>query len=106
MAPILTTENVTVRFGGLSAVRGISVTLNEGEIRGLIGPNGAGKSTLFNAVSGIVPAAEGRIVFAGNDISAMAAPARSARGIRRTFQSVQLIQDLTVLENVLIGLHS
>lgn len=106
MQPILTIENVTVRFSGLSAVKNVSVELNEGEIRGLIGPNGAGKSTLFNAVSGIVPMSEGRIVFRGGDISAMTAPTRSASGIRRTFQSVQLIQDLTVMENVLIGLHS
>jgi branched-chain amino acid transport system ATP-binding protein len=103
---LLEVADLTRRFGGLLAVNNVTLSVEPGEIRGLIGPNGAGKSTLFNAVSGIVPAAEGRIVFAGNDISAMAAPARSARGIRRTFQSVQLIQDLTVLENVLIGLHS
>ena len=106
MKTILMIENVTVRFGGLYAVKDVSLQLSEGRIHGLIGPNGAGKSTLFNAISGIVPTAEGRIVFRGDDISAMAAPARSASGIRRTFQSVQLIQDLTVLENVLIGLHS
>ena len=106
MEPLLTIENVTVRFGGLDAVKNVSLQLREGEIRGLIGPNGAGKSTLFNAISGIVPASEGRIVFCGTDISAVPAPARSASGIRRTFQSVQLIQDFTVLENVLIGLHS
>ena len=106
MEDILTIDNVTVRFGGLDAVKNVSMRLRAGEIRGLIGPNGAGKSTLFNAVSGIVPAAEGRIVFRGSDLSDVAAPARAAGGIRRTFQSVQLIQDFTVLENVLIGLHS
>ena len=106
MEPILKLEGVTVRFGGLDAVKNVSMQLREGEIRGLIGPNGAGKSTLFNAVSGIVPTSDGRVVFRGTDISAVPAPARSASGIRRTFQSVQLIQDFTVLENVLIGMHS
>jgi len=106
MEPILKLEGVTVRFGGLDAVKNVTMQLREGEIRGLIGPNGAGKSTLFNAVSGIVPTSDGRVVFRGADISTIAAPARSASGIRRTFQSVQLIQDFTVLENVLIGMHS
>jgi branched-chain amino acid transport system ATP-binding protein len=106
MEPILKLEGVTVRFGGLDAVKNVSMQLREGEIRGLIGPNGAGKSTLFNAVSGIVPTTDGRVVFRSKDVSGVAAPARSASGIRRTFQSVQLIQDFTVLENVLIGMHS
>jgi branched-chain amino acid transport system ATP-binding protein len=106
MESILAIENASVHFGGLQAVKGVSMRVREGEIRGLIGPNGAGKSTLFNAVSGIVPTSDGRILFRGDDISAMPAAARSAKGIRRTFQSVQLIQELTVLENVLIGLHS
>ena len=106
MQTVLGIENVTVRFGGLDAVKDVSMQLSEGRIHGLIGPNGAGKSTLFNAVSGIVPTYAGRITFRGDDISALSAPARSAGGIRRTFQSVQLISDLTVLENVLIGLHS
>src|SRR5689334_1396547 len=102
MDSVLTIENESVHFGGLHAVKRVSLALREGEIRGLIGPNGAGKSTLFNAVSGIVPISEGRVVFRGADISSTPAATRAANGIRRTFQSVQLIQDLTVLENVLI----
>ena len=104
-AEMLAITDLTVRFEGLTAVRDASLSIAEGDIYGLIGPNGAGKSTLFNAVSGIVATSGGRIRFAGADISHEPPHRRSAGGIRRTFQSVQLINQLTVLENVLIGLH-
>lgn len=101
----LSIQGVTVRFGGLLAVADVSTDVAKGSVHGLIGPNGAGKSTLFNSVSGLVPASSGRILLGGQDITRVPAYRRAALGIRRTFQSVQLINEVTVLENVLVGLH-
>lgn len=106
MTPLLEINDLTVRFGGLVAVDSASVRIAPGELRGLIGPNGAGKTTLFNAVSGLVPISAGEIAVSGQPIAQWPAHARAAMGLRRTFQAVQLAQRLTVLENVLIGLHS
>jgi branched-chain amino acid transport system ATP-binding protein len=106
MEPILRVEELSVSFGGLKAVQGASMQIAAGEIHGLIGPNGAGKTTFFNAISGLVPAASGRIVLDGTPLSNRPAHERAASGICRTFQSVQLIQGSTVIENVLIGMHS
>lgn len=103
---LLAVEDAVVRFGGLVANDHVSLSLAAGEIRGLIGPNGAGKTTFFNLISGLVSCTQGRITFENADITALAAPARAVRGIRRTFQSVQLLHRLTVLENVLLGLHA
>jgi branched-chain amino acid transport system ATP-binding protein len=101
----LSTSALTVRFGGLVALDDLSFSVGRGEIHGLIGPNGAGKTTLFNAISGLVRPLSGRIVFGGEDITSLPVHRRAGRGIRRTFQTIQLIQNLSVLENVLIGLH-
>jgi branched-chain amino acid transport system ATP-binding protein len=106
MTPLVTIENLTVNFDGLTAVDGVNMTVRQGEICGLIGPNGAGKTTLFNAISGLVTTSTGRIVLAGEDITSSSAPMRASQGIRRTFQSVQLVQSLTVYENLLFGLHT
>lgn len=106
MTQLLTLQGLTVRFGGLTAVDGASLTIAPGEIRGLIGPNGAGKTTLFNAISGLAPASAGSIHLDGLDITARSAPQRAALGIRRTFQTVQLVQSFTVYENMLFGLHT
>jgi branched-chain amino acid transport system permease protein len=90
------------RFGGVSAVDGITFTLDKGEIVGLIGANGSGKTTLINAICGVFPPTGGRIVFAGRDITHLQ-PHRIARlGLGRTFQSATLIEDLTALENVAV----
>jgi branched-chain amino acid transport system ATP-binding protein len=105
-AALLETRDVTIRFDGLVAVNQVSIAIPAGEVRGLIGPNGAGKTTFFNAISGLVRPSDGAIFFAGEDITAMPAHRRAAIGIRRTFQSVQLLPNLTVLENVLVGLHT
>ena len=87
------------------AVNEVDLTVAEGAIHGIIGPNGAGKTTLFNAITGLAQITSGEVAFRGGDIS-KAAPHRRARmGIRRTFQSVQLIPQFTTLENVLLGLH-
>lgn len=102
---ILQTAGLSVRFGGLQAVDDVSLDLRTGSIHGVIGPNGAGKSTFFNAVSGFVAASAGRVLFDGLDITRHAPHTRSALGIQRTFQSVQLVRSMTVLENILVGLH-
>jgi len=87
------------------ALKDVSFEVQPGEAIGIIGPNGAGKSTLFNAISGVVERASGRIVFDGRDISDMPVHRRAAAGLRRTFQHVQLMQTRTTLENVLVGMH-
>ncbi|HLK52871.1 MAG TPA: ABC transporter ATP-binding protein [Candidatus Angelobacter sp.] len=103
MTPILEMQNVTKRFGGLRAVKSVSLTMNEGEILFIIGPNGAGKTTVFNLISGFLHPNEGVILFQGKDISRMA-PNRAARlGIGRTFQIVKPLPSLTVLQNVMLG---
>jgi branched-chain amino acid transport system ATP-binding protein len=104
--PLLELRDVTVRFGGLVAVNGVSFRVEKGEICALIGPNGAGKTSLFNAVSGNVVATSGSILFRGEEIRLLTPHEISARGARRTFQNGGLFADLTALENVLVGLHA
>ena len=103
--PLFTVNNVRVDFGGLIALNGLSLEIGLGEIVGLIGPNGAGKTTAFNAITGIVKPAEGKIVFRDRDITGW--KAQIARiGIARTFQNIRLYDDLTVVENVMVAGHS
>ncbi len=100
---ILRVENVSKRFGGLQALSDVTFDLPRGQILGLIGPNGAGKTTLFNAINGIYPPEEGRVLFNGQDITGWK-PYRVAKaGLARTHQIVQPLNDLTVLENVMAG---
>ncbi len=100
---ILRVENVSKRFGGLQALSDVTFDLPRGQILGLIGPNGAGKTTLFNAINGIYPPEEGRVIFNGQDITGWK-PYRVAKaGLARTHQIVQPLNDLTVLENVMAG---
>ncbi len=106
MAALLEVSDVTVRFGGLTAVDGVSLKVESGEICALIGPNGAGKTTLFNAISGNAPIVSGRILFRGAAINGLSAHRIAARGVRRTFQNGGLFGELTVLENVLAGMHT
>jgi ABC-type branched-subunit amino acid transport system ATPase component len=103
MASILELRDVTKRFGGLSAVKNVSFSLNDQEILFVIGPNGAGKTTVFNLISGFFHPDEGKIIFSGKDISRFA-PHETARiGIGRTFQIVKPLLSLSVLENVMLG---
>jgi branched-chain amino acid transport system ATP-binding protein len=103
MTPVLELDNVTKLFGGLRAVKSVSLTMNPGEILFIIGPNGAGKTTVFNLISGFLHPNEGTIRFQGRDISRMA-PHRAAQlGIGRTFQIVKPLPSLTVLQNVMLG---
>lgn len=106
MSTLLGLRDLTRRFGGLAAVDGVTMNVAEGEVRALIGPNGAGKTTLMNLIGGATMPTSGTIMFAGRDISRRSADARSSDGIRRTFQNLKLFEPLTVLENVMIGLHT
>ncbi|MFY9587003.1 MAG: ABC transporter ATP-binding protein, partial [Actinomycetota bacterium] len=103
--PLVQALNITVRFGGLTAVNDVSLTVREGEITGLIGPNGAGKTTLFNAILGLNDPAAGRIVLFGEDATHLAPHLRAELGVARTFQVLQLFNELTVFDNLLVATH-
>jgi branched-chain amino acid transport system ATP-binding protein len=100
----LTVDHLSVSFGGLAAVREVSLRVAPGEIRGLIGPNGAGKTTLINAITGTIPIMAGRVLLDGLSVSGLPAHAISRRGIGRTFQHVEPFAELSVLDNVLVGI--
>jgi branched-chain amino acid transport system ATP-binding protein len=102
---LLALDNVFVSFGGVTAVRGVTLRVEDGEIRGLIGPNGAGKTSLINSITGIVRPGGGAIALGGHEITALAPDVIAARGIGRTFQHVELFREATVLDNVLTGLY-
>ncbi|RAM60520.1 MULTISPECIES: ABC transporter ATP-binding protein [unclassified Mesotoga] len=102
---LLKLEQVTKRFGGLTAVSDFNLDLQEGELVGLIGPNGAGKTTVFNLITNTYYVSEGRILLDGKDITGMKTDRIAAAGIARTFQNIRLFGELTVLENVLTACH-
>ncbi|CAN7494217.1 ABC transporter ATP-binding protein [Bosea sp. LjRoot9] len=102
---MLAVETITKRFGGLVAVNAASLKVTAGSITGLIGPNGAGKTTLFAVIAGFEKASEGRILFAGQDITAQPAHLRAQAGIARTFQIVQPFAGLSVVENIAVGAY-
>ena len=106
MAPILTTQQVTKRFGGLTAVRRLDVAIEEHSIHSIIGPNGAGKTTFFNCITGFYRPEEGAIVFEGDQIDGMSTDRIMRRGIARTYQNIRLFQNMTVIENVMVGYQS
>ena len=103
--PLLQIKGVSKRFGGLVAVRELSFEMRAGEILGLIGPNGAGKSTMFNLITGVLPSDGGEIAFQGARLDGLASSQVARRGIARTFQHVNLVGAMSVLENVAIGAH-
>ena len=102
---LLNLDAVTRRFGGLTALRDVSFSVNEGEIVGLIGPNGAGKSTIFNVITGVYPATSGRVWLLDEDITHRGTADIVQRGIGRTFQTTRLFKTLNVRDNVRIGTH-
>ena len=107
MTEVLRTEAATKAFGGLVAVNQVDMHLNEGEILGLIGPNGAGKTTLFNLITGLYhPVASGEIYFQGKRITQLGQPEIVALGMCRTFQILRIFRFMSVIDNVLVGLHS
>ena len=103
--PLLETRDLTRHFGGLAAVNHVDLTVEKGEIVGLIGPNGAGKTTCFNLLSGFLRPTAGSIVFDGENITGLRPHQIAARGLVRTFQLTTLFQEMTTLQNVLLGLH-
>jgi branched-chain amino acid transport system ATP-binding protein len=104
--PVLSVRDVTVRFGGIVALDGVSFQVAHGQILGLIGPNGAGKTTLFNCLSRLYAPERGGLEFEGRPIHAIPPHRISALGISRTFQNLALFPSLSVLQNVMIGAHS
>ena len=105
MSDFLEVRNLTMRFGGLTAVDSLSFKVEHGSIHGLIGPNGAGKTTTFNMISGFYTPTEGQILLRGEDISGLKMHEVARRGVVRTFQHSTLFAELTVLENALVGTH-
>jgi branched-chain amino acid transport system ATP-binding protein len=104
-AALLEVSNVTVRFGGITALDGVSFDVLPGNITGLIGPNGAGKTTLFNCLSRLYAFSEGRIAFEGRSLTDSAPHRIASLGIGRTFQNLALFRTMSVLDNVMIGGH-
>ena len=106
MTPLLEVRGLTIRFGGLVAVSEVDLALNPSEVLCIIGPNGAGKSTLFNMISGIYRPSAGTVHLGGRDITGWAPRTGAAAGVARTFQSSRLFNDLTLIDNVVIGMHT
>ena len=104
--PILKTENLSITFGGLKAVSDFSVEIEKNQIYGLIGPNGAGKTTVFNMLTGVYKPTAGRFYLDGEDLTGKSPIYINRKGVARTFQNIRLFGKMTVLENVLVGLHA
>jgi ABC-type branched-subunit amino acid transport system ATPase component len=102
---LLAAQKLTKRFDGLMAVNEVDFTIDSGEIRGLIGPNGAGKTTVFNVITGQYPPTRGTILLDGKNIAGLKPFQITTRGIARTFQTIRLFNNVSALENVLIGMH-
>jgi branched-chain amino acid transport system ATP-binding protein len=104
--PFLRLGNVSRHFGTLKAVDGVSFDMAAGELRAVIGPNGAGKTTFFNLISGLLPPTSGEVVFEGETITRQTIVQRVAKGIVRTFQITEILPDLTVYENIRVGVET
>src|SRR6187399_2436150 len=102
---ILDVKNCTKRFGGLIAVKNLTMSLNQGDLYGLIGPNGAGKTTVFNLLTGVYTPDEGTIVLDGKAIHRQKPSSIAKLGMSRTFQNIRLFHSMTVLENVKLARH-
>ena len=103
---LLRVEDLSLRFGGLAALSDVTFDVADGEILGLIGPNGAGKSTVFNVLSGLYRPDAGRVTFAGESLLGLTPHTIARRGVGRTFQNTEVFRPLSVLDNVLVGLHA
>lgn len=102
---VLKVDNITMQFGGLTAVKDFTLGLEEGEIIALIGPNGAGKTTAFNMITGVYKPTKGSIIYGNEKINGLKPDLITRKGIARTFQNIRLFKELTVFENVLIANH-
>ena len=103
---MLDVKNLSISFGGLKAVDDFSITIEKGQLYGLIGPNGAGKTTIYNLLTGVYKPDGGRILLDGKDITGHKAIQINQAGIARTFQNIRLFKELSVLDNVKVGLHN
>jgi branched-chain amino acid transport system ATP-binding protein len=101
--PVLRTEGLTIRFGGLTALDGVNLEIACSEVRAIIGPNGAGKSTFFNCVTGVLRPTSGRILFNGEDVTGLSPDRISRKGIARSYQITNILPNATALENVRIA---
>jgi branched-chain amino acid transport system ATP-binding protein len=106
MSPLLEVTGLTKSFGGLSALSGLDLSVEEGEVVSVIGPNGAGKTTFFNVLTGLYEPDRGQVVFDGHSLIGLAANRITRLGVARTFQTVHLFPNMTVLENAMVGQHS
>lgn len=102
---VLRTEQLTITFGGLKALNGVDFEIREGEVLAIIGPNGAGKTTFFNVLSGNLRPDSGRVIFKGEDITALPPHEICRRGLSRTYQKTSVFNDLSLFENVRLGAH-
>jgi branched-chain amino acid transport system ATP-binding protein len=103
--PLLQVSDLTLRFGGVTAVDGLTFAVDQGTIMSVIGPNGAGKTSAFNCITGFYRPSSGRVVLDGEDITRLRPSAVAAKGVSRTFQNLRLFGELTVLDNVRAGMH-
>ena len=103
---MLEVENLSISFGGLKAVDGFHISIEKGQLYGLIGPNGAGKTTVFNLLTGVYKPNTGSIVLDGQNITGRKTIEINQDGIARTFQNIRLFKELSVLDNVKVGLHN
>src|SRR6187200_1005868 len=106
MSDIVHVDQLRKEFGGLVAVDDVDFTIPQGKIVSLIGPNGAGKTTFFNMLTGVYRPTAGRVLFLGEDVTGKPPHAITERGVGRTFQNIRLFQNMTALENVLVGMHA
>ena len=102
---ILQINNVTMQFGGVTAVNNLNIEVQEGKIEALIGPNGAGKTTAFNIITGVYSPTKGNVIYKGENITGLTPDKITKKGIARTFQNIRLFKNLTVLDNILIANH-
>jgi branched-chain amino acid transport system ATP-binding protein len=105
-APVLSVENVSLRFGGIAALSDLSLTLGPGDLVGVIGPNGAGKTSLFNILTGVYQATAGTVRAFDRDLAGLKPHDVTALGVVRTFQNIRLFKELSVLDNVRVALHA
>ncbi|MFA6867150.1 MAG: ABC transporter ATP-binding protein [Clostridia bacterium] len=106
MSILLETKDLGITFGGLKAVQSFDLKIEKGELYGLIGPNGAGKTTIFNMLTGVYKPTNGRVYLDGNEITGKTEIAINKKGIARTFQNIRLFGNMTVIENVMVGLNN
>ena len=103
---VLKIENLGISFGGLKAVQGLNLEIKEKQLYGLVGPNGAGKTTVFNMITGVYKPTTGRFYLCGEDLTGKSQETINHKGIARTFQNIRLFNNMTVIRNVMVGLHN